>query len=82
MGPAFPSGMVGAAKEPQAPGCNGGVCYCNHEVSVQHCVLVTCTDQCRTTATTGTTSPRARTARWTCCITSGINAARRREGSK
>ena len=29
MGPAFPSGMVGAVKEPRSPGCNGGVCYCN-----------------------------------------------------
>ena len=29
MGPAFTSGMTGAAKAARSPGCNGGVCYCN-----------------------------------------------------
>ena len=28
MGPAFPSGFE--LKHPRPPGCNGGVCYCNH----------------------------------------------------
>lgn len=29
IGPAFPSGMVGAPKAARSPGCNGGTCYCN-----------------------------------------------------
>ena len=31
MGPAFSSGMIGAAKAGKMPGCNGGVCYCNDD---------------------------------------------------
>jgi len=31
IGPAFPSGMVGAAKAARPPGCNGGTCFCNNE---------------------------------------------------
>jgi len=30
MGPNFDDGVPGMVKIPRPPGCNGGVCYCNH----------------------------------------------------
>ena len=30
MGPKFDDGVPGMVKIPRPPGCNGGVCYCNH----------------------------------------------------